>query len=138
MAKSKKQNINRELLLGGSIIAAITPLAILIIAAVTLAFLLGAVFLFGSENMQAVGRTMVVTYGSFLLVFGWTFWRIIKRTLLLIRRKRQLQAEQQRVDQILDTTSAEARLSDHQIDEIIQPRHVAETHEPPSMDSQSE
>lgn len=111
MAKTKKQNINRELLLGGSVIAAITPLAILIIAAVTAAFILGAVFLLGSENMQAVGRTMVATYGVFLLIFGWTFWRIINRVTLLIRRKRHLQAESQRIDQMLDTSSAEARLS---------------------------
>ena len=137
MAKTKKQNINRELLLGGSIIAAITPLAILIIAAVTLAFILGIVFLLATDNMQTVGGTMIATYGLFLLIFGWTFWRIINRTTLLIRRKRHLQAEQQRVTDMLDISTAEARLSDNPADAILPPHHVAERHEPPSMDSQS-
>lgn len=119
MAKTKKQNINRELLLGGSLIAVVTPLAILIIAAVTLAFILGAVFLLGTNHMQAVGLTMVATYGLFLLVFGWTFWRIINRVMVLIRRKRHLQAEQQRVITMLEPSAAESRLSETQSDQVI-------------------
>lgn len=116
MSKTKKQNINRELLLGGTLLTLIIPLVLLMVVFTVAGVVAGSYLALAMDGFSSVGLSMVAVYGAFLLTFGWLFWRIGKRAWHLIQRKRDIIAEQERVSSLMGDIAAERRLREHDLD----------------------
>lgn len=123
IAKKKQQNINRELILGTGAIALVFPMMFTAITFSVIGVAFGIMLLLGSNDVPTTSAlSMVLVYGSVLLIFAFSLRLFIKRFYTLLNRKRALENEQQRVADILDTTGAVGRLAKskaHEIDDIL-------------------
>lgn len=128
IAKKKQQNINRELILGTGAIALIFPMMFSAITFSVIGVAFGILLLLGSNDVPTTSAmTMVLVYGSVLLIFAFSLRLFIKRFYTLLNRKRALENEHQRVADILDTSGAVGRLAQHdthQTDDIVTADHL--------------
>jgi len=114
-AKKKKQSINRELIVGGGAIVLMFPLIALAVIGAVLGTIVGFALLSFTDVTAISALVMLLIYGMFTMIFGVLLWRITQRIRLLVHRKQDLKAEQERVANFVDTTSAVDRLKDQNL-----------------------
>lgn len=106
MTKTKKQNIDRELLIGGGFLLFSAPMILLSISASIFGIVIALVS--GVPIREAV--LMILSYGIPLLIFGGVLYAIYNRFRLLHERKQQLLQERNRVQRMISSHSAGDRL----------------------------
>jgi hypothetical protein len=114
-AKKKKQAINYELRLGSCTIFLMLP----IIAFGIFGAMMGAVSLLTSQEITAtiaIGVILFMTSAFFSIVYGMIIWHNARHIWRLFRRKQDLKAEQKRIAHLIDTSSAENRLKDYDLE----------------------
>jgi hypothetical protein len=114
-AKKKKQSINRELIVGGGAILLMLPIIAFAILGALLGVFMGFALLSFQEVTTITALALFITYAFFTVVFGLLLWRVTKRIMLLLNRKKNLKAEQHRVAHLMDATSAEERLKERDL-----------------------
>jgi len=113
IGKKKKQNINRELIVGTGALALILPMMLTAVTFSIVGVAMGILLLLWSDDTSTTEALhMMLVYGSSLLVFAVGIRLFIRRYRLLLNRRQALQNENERVAELLDTTSAEQRLSE--------------------------
>lgn len=124
--KKKKQNINRELFVGGGAMVLMLPLIALAIIGTLIGFFVGVLLVTLQDVPSQQALTMFTTYGLFMAIFSVLLWRIAQRIRLLFNRKQHLKAEQERVSHLIDTTSADERLKEQDLSQDTQQKSPIE------------
>jgi len=114
IAKKKKRNIYRELIIGSGVFALVFPMMLTAITFSLLGVFTGLTLLLGTTGGATTSAMIIIAvYGASLAIFGSAMVLFFKRFRLLLDRQQAIQAEHMRVVNLLDTTAAEQRLADY-------------------------
>jgi hypothetical protein len=114
--KKNKQTINRELFVGGGAILLMLPIIMFAIFGAMMGALVGIALFTFTDVTPITALILFTVYTTFLLIFGVVFWRVLWRIRLLFQRKHHIKAEQERIAHLIDTSSAEKRLKDYDLE----------------------
>ena len=116
--KKKKQNINHELRLGGCAVLFMSPVIFLAFSLSIIGFLSLIISLIGASSPYYNGTDMWLKamLGLTTAIYMTVGIKFIKRFRELYRMRYILKAEQERVAHMIDTSSAENRLKDHDLE----------------------
>jgi hypothetical protein len=116
-AKKKKQNINHELRLGGCAVLFMSPLIFIAFGMSIIGFLSLIISLIGASSPTYNGTDMwlKVMLGLTTAIYLTVGVKFIQRFRELYRMRYILKTEQERVAHMIDTSSAESRLKDHDL-----------------------
>jgi|GEM_PF-1874850 len=123
LAKKKKRNINRELRVGGCIAIFTSPLIVLAFVLGIYGFLIALERFISNSSLNytpPVSLSMMVGFGVLCLILMGTGYKFIQRFRALIQVQQHLKTEQERVAQLVDTSSAVDRLKDRDLSHAIQ------------------
>lgn len=109
-SKKKKQTIRREVGLGGCAVILMSPLILLAVLVTFLGIVVSIEFMIDG-NIEAGLQALLINAiaMSIFVIIGTLYLRRLRE---LYRRGRYLSIEQERVNNMLDTASAEKRLAD--------------------------